>query len=151
MKSIEWIPYRTVPVSTTDIHATDQSNGTERPLIRTAQITGLYRSYWWISAISAGKSNLGRYKKNEIKKTKRRRKETKNQSLLSHHSPQCRRRFWMIPCRGATFPPLPLLLLLLRFFFSFFLLLSSFSLTLYSSFLYFLVLSAVLNSEYWCE
>ena len=36
-------------------------------------------------------------------------------------------------------------------FFSFFLSSSSFFLTLYSTFLYFLILSAILNSEYWCE
>ena len=83
-------------------------------------LTGEYRPFRPVNLIRAGTK----------KKKKEKCKETKNQSLLSHHSPQCRRRFWTIPSRRATFPQLPLLLLL-RFFFLF-------------SFIFFVLLDSVL-------
>ena len=77
-------------------------------------LTSEYRPFRPVNLIRAGTKK----EKKKRNRRRRRRKESKNQSL-SHHSPQCRRRFWTIPCRRATFPQLPLLHLLRFYFFLF--------------------------------
>ena len=89
-------------------------------------LTSEYRPFRPVNLIRAGTKN----EKKKRNRRRRRRKESKNQSL-SHHSPHCRRRFWTIPCRRATFPQLPLLHLLRFYFFLF-------------SFIFFVLLDSVL-------
>ena len=84
-------------------------------------LTSEYRPFRPVNLIRAGtkKEKKKKKKKKEIEEEEEEKKAKTSHCHTTHQSPQCRRRFWTIPCRRATFPQLPLLHLLRFYFFLF--------------------------------
>ena len=125
------------------IYPTGRSNGTERPLIRTAQITGEYRPFRPVNLIRAVK---------KIKKVEEKKPKSSHYCHTTHHNVVVvvSERYHVVE---QLFPNCRCFFFFAFFLFSFFfhLLRSSWLCTLLFYISLFCPLYWIVNSEYWCE